>query len=125
MNPPEPQLPRYQFSLRSLLLAVALVAIMCSLGVSTKWSLSAAIAAILLIGGVSGGMVAGTWAGVVAGAAYTIPLFFFAASSLMLLTLPISLVRSVDWMLVCRIAMLVGGVLGGVSGGLIARSRAA
>ncbi len=122
MSTPERQLPWYQFSLRSLLLLVALVAILCSIGVSTKWSVSAAIAASLLIGGVAGGMVAGTRAGVVVGAVYSIPLVFFAASGLIFLTLPISLVRSVDWMLVGRIAVAIGGILGGVAGGLIARS---
>ena len=70
MTAPEPEPPCYQFSLRSLLLFVAFVATLCSVGICTKWGVSAVIAASLLIGGVSGGLVAGRRSGFVAGAVY-------------------------------------------------------
>ncbi len=37
MDTPEPELPWYQFSLRSLFLLTLLVAILCSIGVSAGW----------------------------------------------------------------------------------------
>ena len=43
MSTPEPELPWYQFSLRSLLLFVAFVAVVCSLGVCTNWPVSLAV----------------------------------------------------------------------------------
>ena len=125
MPTPETERHWYQFSLRSLLLFTAFVAILCSVGVCTKWGVSATIAASLLIGGVSGGMVAGTRMGFVIGAVYAMPLFFFAVISLAILRFPFSLWWNLDdWWIACRIAVLIGGVWGGVSGGLAARSNA-
>src|SRR5580692_10658171 len=64
---PEPQLPWYQFSLRSLLLLTAFAAVVCSIGVYTHWLVSAVIGATVMIGGVAGKIVAGTRSGFVQG----------------------------------------------------------
>jgi hypothetical protein len=123
MSVPEPDLRWYQFSLRSLLLFTVFVAVLCSIGACTHWSISATIAAILLIAGVSGGMVAGTRVGLVVGAVYGIPGFAFAVVALFFLTLPVSLFWGLgNWAILSRVAVVIGGILGGVLGGLLARN---
>ena len=55
--------PWYQFSLRSLLLLTVFVAVLCSTGVRSHWSVAATIA----VGGVAGGIIAMSWLGLVLG----------------------------------------------------------
>jgi len=58
------KLPWYQFSLRSLLLLTLFVAVLCSIGVCTHyWLVSVAAAAIFLLGGTMGRIVAGSRVG--------------------------------------------------------------
>jgi uncharacterized membrane protein len=64
MNIAEPESPRYQFGLQSLLLFVLLVAVLCSIGVYTHWLVSV----VLSIGCVFGWLFAGTRAGLIQGA---------------------------------------------------------
>jgi len=54
MSFPEYEGGWHQFSLRSLLLFVTLVAMLCSIGASTQWDFAAALAMSLMIGGVCG-----------------------------------------------------------------------
>jgi hypothetical protein len=118
MNDSDPELPWYQFSLRSLLLFTVFVAVACAVGVHTDWSFSAVIAASAMVGGVSGGMVARTRTGFIVGAVYAIPLFFFTVLCIAILRFPSSWWWDVrDWGLVSRIAVLIGGIAGGIWGG--------
>jgi hypothetical protein len=124
MNIPEPEPSRFQFSLRSLMLFSTLVAIVCSIGVTTDWSIAASLGAIFVIGAVCGGMVSGKRAGIIAGAVYGIPGFAFALVFITILLFPISGLWAKDsWEIVSRVAVVVGGILGGISGGIAARRR--
>jgi hypothetical protein len=120
----EPERRWHQFSLRSLLLFSTLVAILCSIGVSAHWSVSANLAVSLLIGAVSGGMVCGTRAGVIAGAVYGIPGFVLTIIAVTIVMLPASALWSNEaWAIAIRIALPIGGIIGGVAGGIAARGR--
>ena len=59
MPTPEPKLPWYQFSLRSLFLLTVFVALLCSIGVCTDWS----VAAVIGVGSITGGIIARNWRG--------------------------------------------------------------
>ena len=110
-NPP----PWYQFSLRSLLLFTLFVAILCSIGVCTHWVVAVAITTLML-GGILGRIVAGTWLGFVAGVLHGI--LFSLAALVIFVYLPI---RSLPWLGdwaaggLLGIAVLIGGILGGLS----------
>ena len=73
MPTPKPKPPRYQFSLRSLLLLTLVIAVLCSIGVCTHWLVSAVIALPVAIGGIAGWIVAGTGEGFVMGIVVGIP----------------------------------------------------
>ena len=90
MNFPESERRWHQFSLRSLLLFCTLAAILCSIGVSTHWSVATDLAGSLLIGAVCGGMVRGTRAGIISGAVYGIPGFAFAVVFITVVMFPAS-----------------------------------
>ena len=116
MSTPEPELPWYQFRLRSLLLLMLYVAVLCSLGVISSWFFAGLTGLATSLGGIIGRIVARTKLGLVVGALLGISGLTFS-----LLTLPpayLQLVGFEGWQVVCWIAALLGGVLGGVSGGL-------
>ncbi len=114
-------------SLRSLLLFAVFVAILCSIGVCTNWSVSAVIA----VGGITGGIVARSWLGFALGVlSGGICAVMMAAVCLimwrLLFRVPFSL-----WIASpldgvndgIRLAAIVGSLLGGVFGGRVARVR--
>ncbi len=119
----KPKLPWYQFSLRSLLLLTLFVAMLCSLGVCTHWLVSAAVAMTVVIGGIAGRIVAGTRLGFVQGIIFGIQFLFWAGLACVFLALLFwdapwfPLVWNAPWLLgvPLAIAVLVGGVLGGLS----------
>jgi hypothetical protein len=124
MNYLEPERRWHQFSLRSLLLFSTLIAIICSIGASTHWTVAAELGVSLIVGAVCGGIVRGTRVGLSLGAAYAIPGFIFAIVLMTVLMFPGSgLWDHSEWAIVCRIAVLAGGILGGVSGGIAARAQ--
>jgi len=113
-----PNLPWYQFSLRSLLLFTLFVAVLCSIGVGTNWAFSVILAAIFVIGGILGGIVAGTKAGFVRGAWVALLLFLIAVFGSVLLFAVFPRVLSSEsslWLGVAidGIAVLIGGIMGG------------
>ncbi len=124
---PEPMLPWYQFSLRSLLLLTLFVAVLCSIGVGMNWS----IAAIIAVGGVAGGIVARSWLGLVLG------VLSGGMCAVMMATVCV-----ITWRLLFRVpitmwipslldgvsdgiklAAIIGSLLGGFFGGRVARLR--
>ena len=124
MTTPRPELPWYQFSLRSLLLFTAFVAVLCSIGVRTDWSVSAVIA----VGGVVGGILARTWSGLVLGgvlgsmcAVVGIAAFVVVWS----IVFRIPMLWAPYWELIAavKLAAIVGSLAGGVLGGCTARFR--
>ena len=108
--PPNPNLPWYQFSLRSLLLLTLYVAVLCSLGICTHWIFSVVIG----IGGIAGWIVARTWFGFLLGAMWA--LAFVLLIPALALNIPMALE---DWQqyAILVIAAIVGGVLGGFRAG--------
>jgi hypothetical protein len=68
-GPPEPQRRRYQYSLRTLLVAVMLVAALFSMRFYTGWLVAGAAFSAVFVGGVAGAAVAKTGWGFVRGAA--------------------------------------------------------
>ena len=117
---PTPKLPWYQFSIRFLLLLTVFVAILCSIGVRRGWSISAVVA----VGGVTGGIVARKWSGLVLGvfsgiayASGAVVVCGFCCFALG--TLPPS---NLFWQWIIA-AAIVGALVGGVFGGLTARHR--
>ena len=109
MPPPPPNLPWYQFSLRSLLLFTSFVAALCSLGVCTHWLVSAVIVLPVVVGGMAGRIVAGTRLGFVQGVVFGTQ-FLLVCEFLPFLWKP-------SWLLgvVIAIAVLIGGMVGGLS----------
>ena len=96
---PAPELPWYQFSLRSLCVLTLLVAVFCSIGASTHWG----VPVVVLIGGGVGGIFARTWLGLAQGA---------VSGSIC------SIAASVVFgplIIVVIISSLLGGLLGGYS----------
>jgi hypothetical protein len=121
---PEPELPWYQFSLRSLFLLTAFVAVLCSIGIRKDWSVSAVIA----VGGVAGGIVARRWLGLVIGAvsgslfsilaAFVCPFVWFLFHRMPRMWFP-----SWQFFAAMKIAAIIGSLIGGVLAGFAARSR--
>ena len=120
-----PELPWYQFSLRSLFLLTLFVAVLCSVGVCTHWLISAVVALAVAIGGVAGRIVAGTRLGFVQGVVFGIQ-FLLAAVLISLLLFPVLLCWDTPWLrllldgpwrleVVLGIVVLIGGVVGGLS----------
>ncbi len=99
------------------LLGGFLIAVLCLIGVYSHWLFSAYLAAALLTGGVTGRIVVGTALGFVQGAVFGIQFFFLTAVALVLLVhlLLSPWDRGLWMMVVCGIAVLVGGVLGGLN----------
>jgi len=121
----EPDLPWYQFSLRSLLLLTLFVAVLCSIGVRTHWSVTAAIA----VGGITGGIVARSWLGLVLGvmSGGMCAVAMAAVCVIMwrlLFRVPFSMSIPLDGVSDgIRLAAIIGSLLGGVLGGRVARFR--
>ncbi len=125
MPTPEPKLPWYQFSLRSLFLLTAFVAVLCSLGVCSDWSL----AAVIGVGGTTGGIVTRTWRGIVLGVlAGGVSAFVTAKVGVIIwerirpVTMwvpswPSEVINGI------KIAAVIGSLIGGIAGGLSARRR--
>ena len=115
---PEPKLPWYQFSLRSLLLLPLVVAVLCSIGVCSDWS----VAAIIAVGGVSGRIVAKSWVGLIIGVlAGNVGA---CLAGILVCTFARSLIPfSPTWLFLLRTAMIIGSLIGGVLGGYKARYR--
>lgn len=116
MAAPKPNPPWHQFSLRSLLLLTAFVAVLCSIGAWTHWLVSATIAVAVVVGGVTGRIVAGTRLGFVEGALGAIPFFVVAFVVPLLLGIPFS-PKWEAWYLkeMLVLAALFGGIVGGFS----------
>ncbi len=117
MPTPKPKPPRYQFSLRSLLLLTLVIAVLCSIGVCTHWLVSAVIALPVAIGGIAGWIVAGTGEGFVMGIVVGILFLLgdFVICCAFLSAIP--QVVEVRWQLFAAfhlIALLMGGILGGL-----------
>ncbi len=122
MATPEP--PWYQFSLRSLLLLTAFVAVLCSLGVCTDWS----IAAVVAVGGVAGGIITRTRSGLLHGIMYGVGFSGMAAAACVLLWFfeLLNVPRLwVPWQSAgaIKIAAVIGSLIGGILGGLSVRRR--
>ena len=112
MSAPRPS-PWYQFSLRSLMLSVLFVALLCSLGVCTRWFVSVAYGLTVTIGGIAGRIVGRTPSGFVQGA--VVGTEFSLIAVVVCIFLPF--LWDAPWRLgtVLGIAALIGGVLGGFS----------
>ncbi len=109
--------PRYQFSLRSLLLWTWFVAVVCSIGVRTHWLVSAAIALPVVIGGTAGWIVAGTGEGLVQGIVVGFLFLFvdFLVCGAFLSDIPHVVAATLQRFAVFHvIAVLIGGILGGL-----------
>ena len=122
MTTPRPELPWYQFSLRSLLLFTAFVAVLCSIGVRTDWSVSAVIA----VGGVVGGILARTWSGLILGGVLgsmcaVVGIAAFAFVWCIVFRMPMFWTPSWELIAAVKIAAIVGSLAGGVLGGCTAR----
>lgn len=104
--------PWYHFSLRSLLLFTAFVAVLCSIGVSTDW----VVAAVIGAGGVVGRLFAGTGWGLAVGA---VTGFVFSMMSIFVCGVfwQILSKSSPQFMLSVVIAAIVGAMIGGGVGG--------
>ena len=112
----DPESRPFQYSLRTLLLLTLFVAVLCSVGVCTNWFFSALLATIVLIGGVAGRIVAGSSVGFVYGAAFGIEFLFwvgYVGLFLFALLLPENVFRPL--FVVLGIAVLIGGIVGGLS----------
>jgi hypothetical protein len=109
MSGPKPKLPWYQFSLRSMLVVTAYVAIVCSIRFY-----SGTLTTIVIIGGLAGIIVAGRPLGFVAGAIGG-SLSYLIAAVFPIITQPWKLdlvwwVWATIW-----IDVLIGGILGGLT----------
>jgi len=106
-----PNLPWYQFSLRSLLLLTIFVAVLCSIGLYTHWLVSAVVGWTVMIGGIAGRIVAGTRLGFAQGVVFGIQ--FLLWSGVACLFIPFF--REPPWRMgvTLGIAVLIGGILGG------------
>ena len=125
MNAPDPKLPWYQFSLRSLLLLTVFVALLCSIGIRTDWRVSAVIA-VIAAGGITGRIVPRTWLGFVFGivAGGVCAAVAAIASTLVWIDvfgMPFLPNRYYDVTMI--IAGFIGSLIGGIVGGRYARTR--
>jgi len=118
----EPDQPRYQIRVRSLFFWTIFVAVVCSIGVRTHWLVSAAIALPVVIGGITGWIVAGTGEGFVQGVVVG---FLFLLGDFLVCCAFLSAVPHVAAVTLQRFAVLhVSAVLiGGILGGLLERFR--
>ena len=117
MAAPKPSLsPWYQFSLRSLMLLVLFVSVLCSLCVSTHSLVPAVFGLAMMLGGVAGRIVARTRSGFIEGAVVGIS-FSVIAIEVGILLLAFACPPEEPswplWFMVVLIAALVGGVLAG------------
>jgi hypothetical protein len=110
MATPEPELPWYQFSLRSLLLLVFVVALICSLGACTHWVGPVVLATVVFVGGGMGRLIAGIRAGFREGTLYGTLVFLIVLS----VSRPWTFDLSRDWRWVVGTAVL-GGAVGGLT----------
>jgi len=117
-----PSHPWYQFSLRSLLLLVVFVALLCVLGRYTHWLLAAIIGLTVLCGGIAGWIVAHTRLGFVQGIVFAVQ-FVLLVGLFLLLPLGFFGAESTRWLL-CVVTAVVASV-SGVVGGITVRSRSA
>jgi len=106
-----PKSPWYQLSLRSLLLWILFVVVVCSLDVWTHWLVSA----VIVTGGVVGGIFAGTRLGVAQGAVSGSICSIIAVSVCAVI---IGMQPSEGK---CIIVAIIGSLLGGVLGGYSAK----
>ena len=108
----------YQFSLQSLLLFTAFVAVLCSIGVCTDWSVSAVIA----VGGTAGMIVRmswlGFWQGIVCGGMCAVMGAIGAFLMLGIFTPPIFSVPPWHLTFAMKIGAVIGSLIGGILGGL-------
>ena len=127
MNAPDPKLPWYQFSLRSLLLLTLFVAVLCSVGARYHWS----VAAVIAVGGIAGTIVARSWFGLVLGvlsggicavmmAAICVIMWQLLFRVTFHMRIPSSLDGVIDGI---KLAAIIGSLLGGIVGGRVARFR--
>jgi len=116
-------MPRFQYSIRFLLLLTLIVAVLCSIGACTNWFVSVVLASTMLIGGVVGGIIARTKWGFVMGAAFGLQSFIFAFDGFIILlgSFPQALDFRHVIAIISGIAALIGGVLGGIVGGIFIR----
>jgi hypothetical protein len=124
MSTAEPDHRRYQFSLRSLLLFTAFVAVLCAIGVRTDWS----VCAVIAVGGVAGGIVARTWSGLVLGSVLgsmcaVVGVVAFAFVWCIVFRMPIRWVPFWEFIAAVKIVAIIGSLAGGVLGGSTARFR--
>jgi hypothetical protein len=108
----------YQFSLRSLLLFVLFVAVLCSIGVCTHWLVSAFIAMTVTVGGSAGWIVARTRSGFVQGVVIAVQFFLIVILVSVFIWFPFRFFPSNFediWRsgVVLGIVVLIGGLLGG------------
>lgn len=124
MSTSELERRRFQFSLRSLLVFTVFVAVLCSIGVCTFWSVSAVIAA----GGGAGRIISGTWLGLVLGVVLgglcaALAVVVSALLEVLLFGSPMNWASDWPFAVATLIAAIVGSVIGGVLGGRVARFR--
>jgi hypothetical protein len=115
-------MPRFQFSLRSLLIFTLFVAVLCSIGVCTHWIISAVIGIGGMVGRIAArrdlgflvGGIYGTLFGVIAFLLSIVAEMYGATGS-----------RIATWPLAVHVGItLFGAIAGGVRGGLTARRAA-
>ena len=128
MNAPDPKLPWYQFSLRSLLLLTLFVAVLCSIAVRIRLERcqrSSQLAAL------REGIVARSWFGLVLGvlsggicavmmAAICVIMWQLLFRVPFHMRIPSSLDGVIDGI---KLAAIIGSLLGGIVGGRVARFR--
>ena len=115
MATPTPHLHWYQFRLRSLLLLMAVLAVLSAIGVQTDWSLAVSLAA----GGVMGKVFGKSWLGLI----YGVGLGSFCAvmaGHLACNALGWSFLRAQLGLPMVKFFMILGSVVGGGLGGLFA-----
>ncbi len=118
MTTPKPELPWYQFSLRSLLRFTVFVAVLCSIGVCSDWT----VAAIIAVGDVSGRIVARSWVDLIIGILVgNVGAAAAVVASALLGVLIVDTPHVQAWWFVA--AMIIGALIGGIVGGLCVRSR--
>jgi hypothetical protein len=115
--------PWYQFSLRSLMLLVLFVAVLCSLGVCTHWLLSVVLGSTVLVGGIAGRIVAGTGLGFVQGFVFALQfvLVLLLACIFLIFAFRPTVILESPWPLCATFA--VASLLGGICGGYTVRPR--
>ena len=108
--------PKFQFSLRSLMLFTLFVAVLCSIGVCTDWVVSAVIAG----GGIAGSIVRRSWLGFLQGIVEEVCGRGCQRCVLLLGTVKASIFWVPPWQLTVgmKIGAFIGSLIGGVFGGL-------